>query len=109
MQIPGPRRRAQLLIGGAWREPSGGATIPVHDPRTEAKVFDVVAASERDVDDAVAAARRAFDEGPWPSMSAKVRNMLRRAAAGAGGWGGFAVYLVAMATTAGMECEHVRF
>ncbi|KAI8475695.1 MAG: aldehyde dehydrogenase [Monoraphidium minutum] len=61
----------KLLIGGEWRAAAGGGTLAVADPRTEACLAQVAAAGAADVDAAVAAARRAFDAGPWPRMSTK--------------------------------------
>ncbi|KIZ06991.1 aldehyde dehydrogenase (NAD+) [Monoraphidium neglectum] len=61
----------KLLIGGKWTDAADRRSIAVFDPRTEAHLIHVAAAGEADVDAAVAAARRAFDEGPWPRMSAK--------------------------------------
>ncbi len=63
----------RLWIGGEWVKPSSGATIDVISPFTEAPVGRVPEAREADVDRAVAAARRAFDEGPWPRTPASER------------------------------------
>jgi aldehyde dehydrogenase (NAD+) len=59
----------QCFIGGQWVEPAGSGTIEVVSPVTEEVVFRVAEADRADVDRAVAAAREAFDEGPWPFMS----------------------------------------
>ncbi|MDT0390392.1 aldehyde dehydrogenase [Streptomyces dubilierae] len=59
----------QLFIGGEWTDPLGRDVIEVISPHTEEPVGRVPHASTADVDRAVAAARRAFDEGPWPRMS----------------------------------------
>ncbi|WP_338676361.1 aldehyde dehydrogenase [Streptomyces sp. SCSIO 30461] len=56
----------KLFIGGELVDPLGTATIEVVSPHTEQVIGRVPHASEADVDRAVAAARRAFDEGPWP-------------------------------------------
>ncbi len=61
--------RDRLYIGGEWVEPSSTATIQVISPLTEEVIATVPEASNEDVDRAVAAARRAFDSGPWPRMS----------------------------------------
>jgi len=63
----------QLFIGGEWQKPSSAAQIEVISPFTEQPVGRVPEAREADVDRAVAAARAAFDEGPWPRMSASER------------------------------------
>jgi acyl-CoA reductase-like NAD-dependent aldehyde dehydrogenase len=65
--------RTQLLIGGAWRDASGGATYMDCNPATGAVLADVAEASREDADAAVAAARKAFDAGKWPSMPASRR------------------------------------
>lgn len=63
-----PRERDQFFIGGQWQGPGTNARIEVMSPFTEARVGEVPAASDADVDAAVAAARQAFDQGPWPHM-----------------------------------------
>lgn len=62
----------QLLIDGAWVDAASGKTFPVIDPRTEQVITHVAEGDKADIDRAVAAARRAFDSGPWPKMTAKV-------------------------------------
>ncbi|WP_455359459.1 aldehyde dehydrogenase [Streptomyces sp. SYSU K21746] len=59
----------KLFIGGEWADPLGRDTIDVISPHTEQVIGRVPHASRADVDRAVAAARRAFDEGPWPRTS----------------------------------------
>ena len=59
----------KLFIGGKWVEPSTSEVIEVHSPATGELVGKVPLAAEADVDAACAAARKAFDEGPWPHMS----------------------------------------
>jgi aldehyde dehydrogenase (NAD+) len=58
-----------LFIGGHWVEPSTSDVIEVYSPATGEKVGQVPRAAEADVNAACAAARAAFDEGPWPRMS----------------------------------------
>ena len=58
-----------FFINGAWRAAKSDRSFDVISPRSEERVGRVPAASREDIDDAVAAARRAFDEGPWPRMS----------------------------------------
>ena len=65
--------RDKLFIGGQWVEPAGSGTIDVISPTTEEVIGRVPAATEADIDRAVAAARKAFDEGPWPKMSLEER------------------------------------
>src|SRR5215510_6989574 len=64
----------KLLIGGQWVEGSGKA-FETTNPATGEVLTTVSEASEKDVDQAIAAARKAFDEtaGPWRKMSASER------------------------------------
>ena len=59
----------KFLIGGDWVKPSTDRVIEVVSPTTEQVVFRVAQAADADIDRAVAAAREAFDEGPWPRLS----------------------------------------
>jgi acyl-CoA reductase-like NAD-dependent aldehyde dehydrogenase len=52
----------KLFIGGEWVSPSSAATIAVRNASTEESIGSVPEAAEADVDAAVAAARRAFDD-----------------------------------------------
>ena len=61
--------RDAFYIDGGWRAPESAATIEVVSPHTEQVIATVPDASPADVDAAVAAAREAFDRGPWPRMS----------------------------------------
>lgn len=63
----------KLFIGGTWVSPSTSEVIEVFSPATGKKVGQVPLAAEADVDAACAAARKAFDEGPWPKMSPQDR------------------------------------
>jgi betaine-aldehyde dehydrogenase len=67
-----------LYIGGEWVTPAGTTTIEVVNPATEEVIGVVPEASTADVDRAVAAARAAFDEGPWPSSTPKERAAVLR-------------------------------
>jgi phenylacetaldehyde dehydrogenase len=69
-------RRHRLLIDGAWTDPLGRGQIAVFDPATEEQIAVVAAAEAADVDLAVAAARRAFEGGPWRGMSGATRAKL---------------------------------
>jgi acyl-CoA reductase-like NAD-dependent aldehyde dehydrogenase len=68
----------RLLVGGQSVEPTEGGTLPVVNPATGEKLCDVPAAGAADVDLAVRAARAAFEDGPWPRMSARERGKLLR-------------------------------
>ncbi|MFC7308512.1 aldehyde dehydrogenase [Streptomyces monticola] len=63
----------KLFIGGELVDPQGKDVIEVVSPHTEEVIGRVPHAAPADVDRAVAAARRAFDEGPWPRMSLEER------------------------------------
>lgn len=63
----------QLFIGGAWVEPATPETIDVIDCSTEEVVATVAKAVSADMQRAVAAARHAFDFGPWPRMTSQER------------------------------------
>ena len=65
--------RDHLFIGGRWVEPEGGATMPVINPATEEVIGSAPVASAKDTANAVAAARHAFDEGPWGRTTPKQR------------------------------------
>lgn len=71
----------KLFIGGNWTNSSGSDGIEIISPSTEEKVGRVAKATTADMDRAVAAARHAFDHGPWPRMSGPERAVyLRRIA-----------------------------
>jgi aldehyde dehydrogenase (NAD+) len=63
----------QLFIDGAWGDASDGGTWEQMNPATNESVTTFAVGSVADVDRAVAAARRAFDDGPWPRLGAKER------------------------------------
>ncbi|WP_140848452.1 aldehyde dehydrogenase family protein, partial [Paracoccus sp. FO-3] len=62
-------RTDRLFIGGEWVAPSSGTFVEVISPMTEEPVASVVSGDRADADRAVAAARMAFDHGPWPRMA----------------------------------------
>jgi aldehyde dehydrogenase (NAD+) len=59
----------ELYIGGEWVQPAGSATLDVFSASTEELIGQVPDGTPADMDRAVAAARAAFDDGPWPNMS----------------------------------------
>jgi aldehyde dehydrogenase (NAD+) len=64
----------KLYVGGAWSAPHGTDTISVHSPVTEERIGAVPRGTEADIDDAVAAARQAFDAADgWGNWSAQDR------------------------------------
>src|ERR1700724_3532043 len=71
----------RMLIGGEWVTAMSGATWSHTHPATGEQVASFPVAGADDVDLAVRAARRAFDEGPWPHLRAGERGrMLRKIA-----------------------------
>ncbi len=74
--------RRELLIDGHWIGARDGRTAAVIGPATNEPIAEVAAGGPADIDLAVAAARRAYDDGPWPRLSASQRGryLLRIAA-----------------------------
>lgn len=66
----------KLFINGQWVDAVSGKTFKILDPRTEEVVAEIAEADKADVEIAVAAAREAFDNGPWPRMSGKQRGQI---------------------------------
>ena len=58
----------RLFIGGQWKASLGSDWIEAINPATEQIVGRVPAGTRADIDAAVAAARGAFDQGPWPHL-----------------------------------------
>ncbi|MFE3453317.1 aldehyde dehydrogenase [Nonomuraea sp. NPDC059194] len=63
------RQHDTLFIGGEWVAPAGTGIIEVVNPHTEQVIGSVPDGTPADMDRAVAAARDAFDHGPWPRLS----------------------------------------
>ena len=73
----------ELLVDGEWSAAASGETFTTRNPATNAPLAEVAKAGSEDVDRAVAAARRAFDKGPWPKVSPYQRGrVLQRVADG---------------------------
>ncbi|KAH0700707.1 hypothetical protein KY284_014922 [Solanum tuberosum] len=66
----------QLLINGQFVDAASGKTFPTFDPRTGEAITTVAEADTEDVNRAVSAARKAFDEGPCPKMTAYERSCI---------------------------------
>ena len=64
---------SQLYINGEFRPPEAGATLDVIDPSTQEVIGRVPDAGKVEIDRAVAAARTAFDDGPWKDATAQDR------------------------------------
>jgi aldehyde dehydrogenase (NAD+) len=77
------RHGDRLFIDGAWVEPSSDTMFDVIDSGTEELYYRVAAAGPDDLTRAVAAARHAFDDGPWRRIThAERADVLRAFAAG---------------------------
>ncbi|TNC27667.1 aldehyde dehydrogenase family protein [Amycolatopsis alkalitolerans] len=67
---------AEFFIDGEWAEPARGGTRQIHCPADGTLVGVVGEGTREDTGAAIAAARRAFDAGPWPSTPAGRRGDL---------------------------------
>jgi acyl-CoA reductase-like NAD-dependent aldehyde dehydrogenase len=68
----------KLFIGGAWVASTGSGVIEIVSPNSEEVIARVADGTAADMDRAVAAARQAFDEGPWPTMDPVERGAIVR-------------------------------
>jgi 5-carboxymethyl-2-hydroxymuconic-semialdehyde dehydrogenase len=66
--------RIQHYIDGEFVDSADGATFGVLDPVSNETYLDAAAGKQADIDRAVAAARRAFTDGPWPGMLPRERS-----------------------------------
>jgi acyl-CoA reductase-like NAD-dependent aldehyde dehydrogenase len=75
------RPAGRLPIGGKWLPGRSGKTFEVENPANERVIATVAEGDKEDVDEAVKAARKAFEEGPWPRMSPhdRTRRLLKLA------------------------------
>jgi aldehyde dehydrogenase (NAD+) len=73
---PSPVKPGLLFIGGQWVGAAAGATFRTINPATEDTLTEVAEGRAEDIDRAVAAARRAFSEGPWPKLAPADRGRL---------------------------------
>src|SRR5271169_1642743 len=69
-------RTHKMLINGKWVEAASGKTFPTYNPATGEVLAHVAEGDREDINRAVKAARKAFDDGPWPDMSASQRGRL---------------------------------
>jgi aldehyde dehydrogenase (NAD+) len=68
--------QTKLYIDGKFVDSVSGKTMPTIDPRTDKPICQVAEAQAEDVNMAVKAARKAFDEGPFPRMSGFERSKI---------------------------------
>ncbi|XP_058762615.1 aldehyde dehydrogenase family 2 member B4, mitochondrial-like [Vicia villosa] len=71
-----PINYTKLLINGKFVDAASGKTFPTYDPRTGEVISQVAEGDAEDINRAVAAAREAFDNGPWPKMTAYERSRI---------------------------------
>jgi phenylacetaldehyde dehydrogenase len=71
--IGAPRK---MLIGGKWLDAAAGKTFPTYNPATGEVLAHVAEGNSADVDKAVMAARKAFESGPWHTLTASERGRL---------------------------------
>jgi phenylacetaldehyde dehydrogenase len=71
--IEKPRK---MLINSKWVDAVSGKTFPTYDPSTGEVLAQVAEGDRADIDLAVKAARKAFDEGPWRKMTPSERGRL---------------------------------
>ncbi|KAG5097152.1 hypothetical protein JHK82_047006 [Glycine max] len=69
-------RYTQNLINGQFVDAASGKTFPTYDPRSGEVIAKVAEGDVEDINRAVSAARKAFDEGPWPKMTAYERSRI---------------------------------
>ena len=69
-------RAGTLLIDGEWVAAASGQTFDAIDPATESVICQLAAADKEDVDRAVKAARRAFEDSAWSRMRPVERERL---------------------------------
>jgi len=67
----------KIFINNEWRNSISGKTFPSYNPSTEEKICDIQEGDKEDVDEAVKAARAAFEtSSPWRRMDASKRGKL---------------------------------
>ena len=66
----------KMFINGKWANSASGKTFPSYNPATGEILAQVAEGDREDIDRAVKAARKAFESGPWPEMSASQRGRL---------------------------------
>src|SRR5713101_6330610 len=71
--IDKPRK---MLINGQWVSSISGKTFPTYNPATGEVLAQVTEGDREDIEQAVKAARKAFDQGPWRKLTASERGRL---------------------------------
>ncbi|WP_371783571.1 aldehyde dehydrogenase family protein [Streptosporangium subroseum] len=65
-----------LYLGGSWRDPVAGGRREIRSPADGGLVATVAEATGADTEIAISEARKAFDEGPWPTTPERERGAL---------------------------------
>ncbi|HKV06182.1 MAG TPA: aldehyde dehydrogenase family protein [Candidatus Acidoferrales bacterium] len=66
----------QMFINGKWVDAASGKTFPTYNPATGEVLANVAEGDREDINRAVAAARAAFDSGPWSKITPSQRGKL---------------------------------
>lgn len=66
----------KMLIGGQWINSASGKTFDTFNPSTGEVLAKVAEGDAEDINRAVAAARKAFESGPWPKLTPSQRGRL---------------------------------
>jgi phenylacetaldehyde dehydrogenase len=69
-------RKHKMLINGRWVDSASGKTFPTYNPATGEVLAQIAEGDREDIDRAVHAARQAFENGPWPRLTASERGRL---------------------------------
>src|SRR6202045_359275 len=69
-------KNRKMLINGQWVEAASGKTFPTYNPATGEVLAQVAEGDREDIERAVKAARKAFDNGPWRQLTAAERARL---------------------------------
>ena len=72
--VKAPPRK--MLIGGKWVDAVSGKTFATVNPADGSELARVAEGDAEDVDRAAKAARKAFDDGPWPHMAPTERQRI---------------------------------
>src|SRR5262249_43597818 len=66
----------QLFTNGQWADAASGSVFATPTPATGETLANIAEGDAEDIDRAVKAARRAFEEGPWSKMTASERGRI---------------------------------
>jgi phenylacetaldehyde dehydrogenase len=69
-------RKHKMLINGRWVDSASGKTFPTFNPSTGEVLAQIAEGDREDINRAVQAARKAFENGPWPQLTASERGRL---------------------------------